>query len=86
MATARWVFPAPFAIVARTNGATWLIADYNDVALLFEEAATGKIPHQHLVNRRRFEVKLVNLLGQRQFRDRHLILNRFRLLFADLDL
>jgi hypothetical protein len=53
-------------------------------ALLLEEGAPGQIAHQRLVNRRLAEVELVDLLGQGQPGDGHLVLDRACLLLADL--
>ncbi len=59
-------------------------ADQHDVALLREEAAAGEIADQRLVDRRAGEVEVVDVLGQRQLGDRELVLDRARLLLADL--
>src|SRR5919106_4686409 len=61
-------------------------ADQHDVALLLEEAAAGEVAHQRLVHRRRVEVEVVDVLGQRQLGDRHLVLDRPRLFLVDLGL
>ena len=72
MAMARW----------RLAGAG--AADQHDVALLGEEVAAGEIAHQGLVDRRAGEVEVVDVLGQRQLGDGHLVLDRARLLLGDL--
>ena len=59
-------------------------ADQHDVALLLHEAAAGEVAHQCLVHRSGVEVEVVDVLGQRQLGDRHLVLDRPRLLLADL--
>lgn len=58
--------------------------DQHHVALLLEEGAAGQIAYQRLVDRRLVEVELVDLLGQRQPGDGHLVLDRAGLLLADL--
>jgi len=55
-------------------------ADQDDVALLGEEAAAGEIANEGLVDRRVFEDEVVGVLGERQPGDRHLVLDRARLL------
>jgi hypothetical protein len=57
-------------------------ADQHEVALLIEELSASEVTHQRLVDRRVFEVELVDLLCQRQFGDRHLAPDRPRLLLA----
>src|SRR5690606_20387220 len=59
-------------------------ADQDQVALVFEEAATAQFAHQRLVDRRSIEVELVDLLGEGQPGDGHLVFDRPRLLLADL--
>ena len=59
-------------------------SDQHDVALLIKERSAGQIAHERLVHRRVLEAELVDLLGQRQFGDRHLVFDRARLLLADL--
>ena len=61
-------------------------ADQDDVALLGDEAAAGEIAHQALVDRRVLEGEVVDVLGERQLGDRHLVFDRARLLFRDLGL
>src|SRR4029077_17893912 len=61
-------------------------ADQHDVTLLSDEAATGEIAHQRLVDRRVLELKAVEILGQRQLRDGQLVLDRALLLLGDLGL
>lgn len=58
--------------------------DQHHVALLLEEGAAGQIAHQRLVDRRLFEAELVDLLGQGQPGNGHLVLDRAGLLLADL--
>ena len=59
-------------------------ADQHDVALLLDEVAAGEVAHQRLVHHSRVEVEVVDVLGQRQLGDRHLVLDRPRLFLADL--
>src|SRR5690554_4215857 len=59
-------------------------ADQHDVALLLDEAAAGEVAHQRLVHGGGIEVEVVDVLGQRQLGDRHLVLDRPRLLLTDL--
>jgi hypothetical protein len=72
MATARWV----------CAGA----ADQDDIALLGQEPAAGEIAHEIPVDRRAFELEVVDILGEREFRDGELVLDRARLLLGDLGL
>ena len=53
-------------------------ADQHDVALLLEEASGGEVAHQCLVHLGRVEVEIVEVLGQRQLGDCHLVLDRPR--------
>jgi hypothetical protein len=46
--------------------------------------AAGEAAHQGLVDRRALEPEVVDVLGQRQLGDRHLGLDRARLLLGDL--
>jgi len=50
-------------------------ADQDQVALLAEEAAAGKITHQGLVDRRVGEHELLDLLGKRQLGGGELVLH-----------
>src|SRR5579862_2445695 len=59
-------------------------ADQNGVALLGDEAAAGEIIDQGLVDGCAFELEVVEVLGERQFGDRELVLDRSRLLLVDL--
>jgi hypothetical protein len=59
-------------------------ADQHEVTLMVEEASGGQVPDQGLVDLGRLEVELVDLLGQRQLGDGHLVLDRARLLLTDL--
>src|SRR5438105_14384924 len=60
------------------SGAT----DENDVALAGDEATARKIAHQGFVDGRAVEVKIINVLCQRELGDGHLIFDRARLLFG----
>ena len=64
------------------SGAT----DENDVALAGDEATARKIAHQGFVDGRAVEVKIINVLCQRELGDGHLIFDRARLLFGDFGL
>src|SRR3954452_18620120 len=59
-------------------------ADQHDVALLGDEAAGGEVVHERLVDRRALEPEAVDVLGERQLGDGELVLDRARLLLADL--
>jgi hypothetical protein len=59
-------------------------ADQHDIALMLEEFSTSEIAHQRLIDRGVVEVELVDLLGQWQLGDRHLVFDRACLLLADL--
>ena len=59
-------------------------ADQHEVALMIEEVAGGEVTDQGLVDLGRFEVELLDLLGQRQLGDRHLVFDRACLLLTDL--
>src|ERR1700675_3393396 len=61
-------------------------ANQNNVALLRDEAAAGEIAHQALVDRGACEFEAVDILGERQFSDGQLVLDRARLLLRDLRL
>jgi len=61
-------------------------ADQDDIALVGHEAAGGQIAHQTLIDRRAGEVELLDVLGQRQLGDGHLVADRARLLLGDLGL
>jgi len=62
----------------------WLISDQHHVALMIEEVAAGEIADEGLVDWRLLEVELVDLLGEGEPGDGHLVLDRARLLLADL--
>ena len=47
-------------------------------------SAAGEVAYQRFVDRGGVEVEVVDVLGQRQLGDRHLILDRSRLLLVDL--
>ncbi len=47
-------------------------------------SAAGEVAYQRFVDRGRVEVEVVDVLRERQLGDRHLILDRSRLLLADL--
>lgn len=51
-------------------------ADQDDVALLCEEVSSGEVPDRRFIDRGIFEPELFDLLGQWQFRDCHLVLDR----------
>ena len=51
---------------------------------MIQEVAGGEVADQGLVDLGRLEVELLDLLGQRQFGDGHLVFDRTRLLLADL--
>src|ERR1700761_1431918 len=51
-------------------------ADQDDVALLGDELAAGEVAHEVLVDRRAFELEVVDILGERQLGDRELISDR----------
>src|SRR5262249_2776879 len=59
-------------------------ADQHDVALLGDEAAAGEVVHERLVDRRALEAEVVEVLGEWQLGDGELVLDRARLLLADL--
>src|SRR5271170_2770859 len=61
-------------------------ADQDDVALLGDELAAGEVAHQILVDRRAFELEVVDILGERQLGDRELISDRTRVLLRYLRL
>jgi hypothetical protein len=61
-------------------------ADQDDIALVCHETAGGQIAHQALVDRRAGEVERVDVFGQRQLGDGHLVANGARLLLGDLGL
>jgi hypothetical protein len=59
-------------------------ADQNQIALLGHEVATGEIADQAFVDRRSLEGKVVDIFGQRQLGDGHLISDGARLLLRYL--
>ena len=59
-------------------------ADQHGVALLGEKGAAGQVADQGLVDRRASEVKVVDILTQRQFGDGQLVLDRARPFLGDL--
>src|ERR1700704_1020326 len=59
-------------------------ADQHGVALLGDEAAAGEVVDERLVDRRSLELEVVEVFGQRQLGDGELVLDRARLLLADL--
>ena len=59
-------------------------ADQHDVALLGDEATTSEVIHERLVDRRVFELEVIEVLGERQLGDGELVLDRARLLLVDL--
>ena len=58
--------------------------DQHGVALLGDESAAGKLIDEGLVDRRTAELEVVEVLGERQLGDGELVLDRTRLLLADL--
>ena len=61
-------------------------ADQHGVALLCNEAAASEVVHERLVDRRSLELEVLEVLGERQLGDGELVLDRARLLLADLGL
>jgi hypothetical protein len=59
-------------------------ADQHGVALLGDESAAGKLVDESLVDRRVLELEVIEVLGERQLGDGELVLDRARLLLADL--
>ena len=58
----------------------------NQIALVIQEVARGKITDQGLVDVGGFEVELVDLFGQWQLGDGHLVFDRSSLLLGDLSM
>ena len=67
-----WVLPVPGS------------ADQDSVALLGDKVASSKIVDKRLVDRGALELEVVEVLGERQLGDGQLVLDRARLLLADL--
>ena len=59
-------------------------ADQHGVALLGDNAAARQIADLRLVDRRAGKIEIVDVLGQRQFGNGQLVLDRARLLLGDL--
>src|ERR1700688_213969 len=59
-------------------------ADQHGVALLGDESAAGEIVDERLVDRRALELEVGEVLGEWQLGDGKLVLDRARLLLADL--
>ena len=59
-------------------------ADQHEIALMIEEVSGGEVVDQGLIDLGRLEVELLDLLGQRQLGDGHLVFDRARLLLTDL--
>jgi hypothetical protein len=59
-------------------------ADQHDIALLCQEVPACEIANQSLIDRRIVELEVVDILGQRQLGNGDLVLDRARLLLADL--
>ena len=59
-------------------------ADQDQVALVVQEGAAGEVAHQRLIDRHSLEVKRVDVLHERHLGDRHLVLDRARLLLTEL--
>ena len=70
--------------MARSDLPVPVLPDQHGVALLGEKSAGRPVADQALVDRRAGEVELVNVLGQRQFGDGQLVLDRAGLLLGDL--
>jgi len=58
--------------------------DKDGVTLLGDEAAAGEIVDQGLIDRCAFELEVLEILGERQFGDGELVLDRAGLLLVDL--
>src|SRR6266446_492380 len=58
--------------------------DQHDIALLGDEAAAGEIIDEGLVDRRIVELEVFDVLGEWKLCNRELVLDRSRLLLADL--
>ena len=74
MAMAKWVLPVPVPPTSTTLRC-WAI-----------EATAGELVHERLIDRRALELEVVEVLGKRQLGDGELVLDRARLLLADLGL
>jgi hypothetical protein len=61
-------------------------ADQDGIALIGNKAAGSQVPHEALVDRRAGEVELVDVLGQGQFGDGHLVSDGPRLFLSNLGL
>jgi hypothetical protein len=59
-------------------------ADQHGVALLGDEASTGEIIDQRLVDGGVLELEVLKVLGKRQFSDGDLVLDRASLILVDL--
>jgi len=59
-------------------------ADQNQVALVGEDLSAGEVADQRLVDRRAIEDELLDLLREGQLGNGELVLDRSRLLLADL--
>src|SRR5262245_22720637 len=59
-------------------------ADQHDIALLGDESAASKIIDERLVDRRAVELEVFDVLGEWKLGNRELVLDRSRLLLADL--
>lgn len=59
-------------------------ANQHEVALVVEEVSRGEVTDQGFIDLGDLEVELLDLLGQRQFGDRHLVFDRAGLLLTDL--
>ena len=58
--------------------------DQYGIALLGDEATSGKVVDERLVDRRTLELEAVEILGERQLGDGELVFDRARLLLVDL--
>jgi len=72
MPMARWLLPGAGA------------PDQHHVALVLEEGATAQVPHEFGVDRRAFEDELLDLLGQRELGNAHLVAERAGVLLGNL--
>ena len=61
-------------------------ADQDGVSLLGQKAAVRQLAHQRLIDGRAGKLEAIEVLGQRQLGERHLVFDRSRLFFGDLGL
>ena len=74
MPLARWLLSEPVPPISTTL--RWVL----------EEGATAQVPHEFGVDRRAFEDELLDLLGQRELGNAHLVAERARVLLGNLSL